>query len=48
MGLYKPPYQMFLETNLQNITRDIFQTTTNIIDDTYAFSKAVQLQVQGQ
>ena len=29
MGLDTPPHQKFLDTNLQNITGDIFQNTTN-------------------
>ena len=36
------------KTNLQKTTGDIYQTNHRTIDDTYAMSKAVQLQLQGQ
>ena len=46
-GSDTPPDQKFLDTNLQNITRDISEYHKSV-DEAYAFCNAVQLQVQGQ
>ena len=47
LGLDAPPPSRSQKTNLQKTTGDIYQTTTEQLT-TYAMSKAVQLQVQGQ
>ena len=36
------------KTNLQMTTGDIYQTNHRTTDDTYAMSKAIQLQLQSQ
>ena len=45
IGLDTPPHPKSFETNLQNITRDIFQTTTNQL---MTSMPSVQFTVQGQ
>ena len=47
MGFDTPPHRKSLEKNLQNITRNISEHPKSI-DDTYAFSKAIQMKVQSQ
>ena len=47
MGFDTPPHRKSLDKNLQNITRNISEHPKSI-DDTYAFSKAIQMKVQSQ
>ena len=47
MGLDTPLHQKSLKTNLENIAGDV-SIHHGTKDDTYALSKAIQLQVQGQ